>query len=47
VIILDKNGAIINQYINDEFAALQDFLVTDDEKEIYFLCGKKVYKFGL
>ena len=47
IIILDKSGEVINQYINEEFAALQDFLVTNDEKEIYLLCEKKVYKFEL
>ena len=47
LIVLDKNGALINQYINDEFGTLKDFLVTNSEKELYLLCGKKVYKFGL
>lgn len=47
LIVLNKKGEVINQYINDEFANLIDFLVTEDEKEVYLLCGKKVFKFGL
>lgn len=47
LIVLNKKGEVINQYINDEFANLVDFLVTGDEKEVYLLCGKKVYKIQL
>ena len=43
LIVLNKQGEIINQYVNDEFANLKDFWVTDDEKEVYLLCKKKVY----
>ncbi len=47
LIVLNKDGKIINQYINDELADLQDFWVTEDEKEIYLLCGKKVFKIDI
>jgi len=44
LIVLNKQGEVINQYINDEFINLKDFWVTKDEKEAYLLCGKKVFK---
>ena len=47
LIVLSREGGVINQYVNDEFANLQDFWVTNDEKEIYLLCGKKVYRIEL
>ena len=47
MIVLNKQGEIINQYANDEFSNLQDFWVTKDEKEIYLLCGKKVFKLNI
>ncbi len=47
LIIFNQGGEIINQYVSDEFSELKDFLVTKDEKEIYLLCGKKVYKLEL
>ena len=47
LLVLDKSGNLINQYINDEFANLKDFWVTNDEKEVYLLCEKKVYRIEL
>lgn len=47
LIVLNKEGGVINQYINDEFINLRDFFITSDEKEIYLLCSKKVYKLKL
>ncbi len=47
LIVLNKEGEVINQYVNDEFIRLQDFWVTKDEKEIYLLCEKKVFKIEL
>jgi len=47
LIVLNKNGEIINQYINDEFINLHDFWITKNEEEAYLLCGKKVYKFEI
>lgn len=47
LIVLNKKGEVINQYVNDEFANLKDFWVTTDEKEIYLLYEKKVYRIEL
>jgi len=47
LIVLNKKGEVINQYVNDEFIKLQDFWVTKDEKEIYLLCEKKVFRLEL
>ena len=47
VIVLNKQGELINQYTNDELSNLQDFWVTKDEKDIYLLSGKKVFKLEL
>lgn len=47
LIVLNKQGEVINQYLNDELVNLQDFWVTKDEKEAYLLCGKKVFKLNL
>lgn len=47
LIVMNKEGKIINQYINNELARLKDFWVTTDEKEIYLLCGKKIYKLDI
>lgn len=47
IIILNKQGEIINQYVNDELINLEDFWVTENEKEVYLLCDKKVFKINL
>jgi len=47
LIVLSKEREVVNQYVNDEFANLKDFWVTNDEKEVYLLCGKKVYRIEL
>jgi hypothetical protein len=47
LIVLSKEGEVVNQYVNDEFTNLKDFWVTNDEKEIYLLCEKKVYRIEL
>jgi len=47
LIILDKKEKIISQYLNDEFANIQDFLITKDEKEVYLLCRKKIFRLEL
>lgn len=47
LIVLNKKGEVVNQYVNDEFANLKDFWVTNDEKEVYLLCEKKVYRIEL
>jgi len=44
ILVLNKNGDLINQYINDKFSNLTDFWVASNEKEIYLLCGKQVYR---
>lgn len=44
IMVLNKNGDLINQYINDDFGNLTDFWVTNSEEGIYLLCGKKVYR---
>lgn len=47
LVVLDESGNLINQYTNDEFSNLKDFWVTYDEKEVYLLCEKKVYRIEL
>lgn len=47
LIVLSREGKVINQYVNDAFINLKDFWVTNDEKEVYLLCEKKVYRIEL
>lgn len=45
VIILDKNGKLINQYTAAEWQNPTGMIVREDQKTIYILDNNKVYKF--
>jgi len=47
LLILDKEGRIVYQFVNEEFSNLLDFWVTKDEKTIYVLCNTEVYKLNI
>ncbi len=47
IIILEKDGTIINQIFNEKFALLKDITITPDGKKIYLLLGEEVYSLGL
>ena len=40
--VFDKNGRLVSQYISENFDDLKDFLVFENEKEIYFLNGSSI-----
>lgn len=44
VIISGKDGEIFRQYSSEKFDELLDFAVSEDEKAIFLLNGKEVYK---
>lgn len=43
LIVYDKAGNFLAQYVNDDFNALKDFQVDEKNKKIYFLNGAAVY----
>lgn len=43
LVVLDKDGNLINQYTSESFSDLKDFLVIEAEKEIYILAGNSVF----
>lgn len=43
IIILDKNGKLIKQYLSDKFINLQDFAIQEEEKRIFIITDKKLY----
>ena len=44
LIIFDKKGQLVKQYICQEFSDLTSFGVTDDEKTVFVLDGTKLYQ---
>lgn len=47
IVILNKDGALINQYFSEQFDNLKDFTVSEANKAIYLLNGTKIYKIDL
>lgn len=47
IIILDKKGNIISEYQSNQFENLIDIYVTPQDKTIYLLSGKEVFKIDL
>ena len=43
LIVLDKEGRLINQYTSDQFGDLKDFAVAEAEKKMYLLNGSSVF----
>ncbi len=43
IVVLNKNGELINQYSSDRFDNLKDFVVLEKEKKVYLLNDNKVY----
>lgn len=43
LVVLDKEGRLINQYTSDQFSRLKDFAVAEAEKKIYLLDGSSVF----
>lgn len=44
VVVLNKNGGLVNQYYSESFDSLIDFSVSETSNAIYLLNGTKVYK---
>lgn len=44
LIIFDKKGQLVKQYISQEFSEATSFGVTDDEKTVFVLNGTKLYQ---
>lgn len=47
IIVLDKNGNLVQQYFSPLFDAMKDFAVLENEKRIFVLNGNIVYGFGI
>jgi hypothetical protein len=47
IVILDKDGGIVNQYFSDSFDNLKDFAVSESDNAIYLLNGSSIYKIDL
>ncbi|MFA6392374.1 MAG: hypothetical protein WCW66_06595 [Patescibacteria group bacterium] len=47
IVILDKNGGLVNQYFSDSFDNLKDFAVSESDNVIYLLNGNSIYKIDL
>lgn len=43
LVVFDKKGNFINQYVNDKLDNLKDFQIDEANKKIYFLNGAAVY----
>ncbi len=43
LIIIGKDGKLVNQYISDKFDDLKDIVVIEEKKEIYFLNGNTIF----
>lgn len=44
LVIFDKNGKFIQQYVSNQFTNLKDFAVDEKNKTLYFLNDSSVYK---
>ena len=47
LIIIDKAGNIIKQFISEKFDNLKDFIVSENGKTIWLLNSSKVYQINL
>jgi hypothetical protein len=43
MVILDKDGGLVNQYYSDSFDNLKDFAVSEKDNTIYLLNGSKIF----
>ncbi|MFA6410215.1 MAG: hypothetical protein WCW26_01410 [Candidatus Buchananbacteria bacterium] len=43
IIVMDKEGKLINQYFSNSFDDLKDFVVIEKEKKIYILNGNSIF----
>ncbi|NUM25197.1 MAG: hypothetical protein HUU49_01065 [Candidatus Buchananbacteria bacterium] len=46
LVVLDKEGNLINQYYSEQFNDLKDFVVLEKTKQIYVLNGTSIIGFG-
>lgn len=44
IVVLNKEGGLVNQYYSEQFDNLKDFTVSEKEKAIYLLNGNKIFK---
>ncbi|NQU83476.1 MAG: hypothetical protein HQ536_02080 [Parcubacteria group bacterium] len=43
IIVFDKNGKLVAQYISSSFTNLKDFAIKESEHKIYILNGTQIY----
>lgn len=43
VVVFDKNGKLVNQYVSDSFDDLKDIYVNEKEGKMYLLCNKRIF----
>lgn len=47
LLVLDKKGAYVSQYLSDRFADMLDLVVDEKGKKVYLLDGTKIYQMDL
>ncbi|MFH0818625.1 MAG: hypothetical protein V1898_01390 [Patescibacteria group bacterium] len=47
VVVFNKNGKLVEQYISNEWSNLKDFYINESDGKAYVLSGAKVYSFDL
>ena len=47
IVILEKNGDLVNQYYSDTFDNLKDFVVSETTNALYLLNGSNIFKIDL
>lgn len=47
VVVFDKKGILVNQYVSDSFSDLKDIYVNEKEGKMYLLSGKKILEINL
>lgn len=47
LVVLDKKGAYVSQYVGDKFEKISDFVVDEEAKRAYLLEGNKIYTLEL
>lgn len=47
IVVLTKDGGLVNQYFSDSFDNLKDFAVSESDNAVYLLNGNNIYKIDL
>lgn len=47
VIVFDKEGKYITQYVSSSWSDMKDIWISEDGKQLYILAGTEVYEIAL